>query len=195
MAQEDGEAGRAVTPARHEGDDRARVLLAHAGPRTVLAGVVRHVAESMRAHGLEVDVVPARSVRDVDGYDAVVVGTALVRRRWHRHARRFVRRHAGTLVGHPVWLFSCLDREDGDRRDRTVRGARRTASRLDARAHRVFTAGEVAEVSPFVARSAPAAPSDGVPGPSSVDQWGDHVAGSIAWEHHVRREVIRGTAV
>jgi menaquinone-dependent protoporphyrinogen oxidase len=174
---------------------RVRVLVVHAGTRTTIGGVLRRISDAMRAHDLDVDVVPARSVRDVQAYDAVLVGSAVLRRRWHRHARRFVRRHATTLATRPVWLFSCLEPGQTGPRAGAVRGIRRMVSRLEARGHEVFDPSEVTAVSPFVARSAPDPSPEDATRPSAAERWGDRVGGSIAWEHHVRRDVIRGTAM
>jgi menaquinone-dependent protoporphyrinogen oxidase len=53
-----------------------------------------------------VDLRPVAAVRDLKGYDAVVVGSALYLGHWLRPARRFVREHASALRARPVWLFS-----------------------------------------------------------------------------------------
>lgn len=43
---------------------------------------------------------------DLGEYDAVVIGGALYAGRWHKDARRFVRREREALRLSPVWLFS-----------------------------------------------------------------------------------------
>jgi menaquinone-dependent protoporphyrinogen oxidase len=43
---------------------------------------------------------------DVGDYDAVLVGGALYAGRWHKDARRFVKRESDVLRTKPVWLFS-----------------------------------------------------------------------------------------
>ncbi|MEV4624220.1 flavodoxin domain-containing protein [Asanoa sp. NPDC049573] len=43
---------------------------------------------------------------DVDGYDAVVLGSAVYVGRWMKEATDFVRRHAPALRQRRVWLFS-----------------------------------------------------------------------------------------
>lgn len=169
-----------------------RVLLVHAGSRVALDGVVRSLAQAIRGEGVEVDVVTAPAVHDVGGYDAIVVGTAVARRRWHRHARRFVRQHAGQLVDRPVWLFSCPDHGIRRRAVRRVRGVERWAERIDARGHVVFDPPWDLKSCVFVARSSPVVTRSGTAGPSAVDQWGRRVGATIVWAHHVRREVMRG---
>jgi menaquinone-dependent protoporphyrinogen oxidase len=42
----------------------------------------------------------------VEGYDAVVLGSAVYMGKWLPEARRFVERHQTRLLALPVWLFS-----------------------------------------------------------------------------------------
>ena len=45
-------------------------------------------------------------VRSIDGYDAVILGSAVYAGRWMGSARSFAERHEAALVTRPVWLFS-----------------------------------------------------------------------------------------
>ncbi len=56
--------------------------------------------------GLRVDVRPIDRVATLDGFDAVVLGSAVYMGRWLEPARRFVDHHAAALATRPVWLFS-----------------------------------------------------------------------------------------
>jgi menaquinone-dependent protoporphyrinogen oxidase len=49
---------------------------------------------------------PARAVKSIDDFDAVVLAGALYASRWHRDARRFAKRFAKALRERPVWLVS-----------------------------------------------------------------------------------------
>lgn len=64
------------------------------------------IADVLRAAGIDVDVTPPGSVASVDGYDAVIVGSALYMGRWMGPARDFVQGHADALRVRPVWLFA-----------------------------------------------------------------------------------------
>jgi menaquinone-dependent protoporphyrinogen oxidase len=64
------------------------------------------IAESLRAAGIDADVIPPERVPSLDGYDAVVAGSALYMGRWMGPARDFVNGHADALRGRPVWLFA-----------------------------------------------------------------------------------------
>jgi menaquinone-dependent protoporphyrinogen oxidase len=55
---------------------------------------------------VQVDVLPAEQVSSVEGYDAVVFGSAVYAGRWLEPARELAERHAGALAARPVWLFS-----------------------------------------------------------------------------------------
>jgi len=85
-------------------------------PKTILVafatsyGSTREVAEAvaatLRDRGLEADLRPAREVRALEGYDAVVLGAPLAMHRWHKDAQRFVSRHRKSLSGLPVAVFA-----------------------------------------------------------------------------------------
>jgi menaquinone-dependent protoporphyrinogen oxidase len=83
-----------------------RALVAYGSKRGGTAGLAEMIGDALSAHGIETDVRPADEVTSIDPYAAVVVAGALYMSRWHRDARRFVRRHAQALRDRPVWLVS-----------------------------------------------------------------------------------------
>jgi menaquinone-dependent protoporphyrinogen oxidase len=83
-----------------------RVLVVFGSARGGTQGLAHMVATGLRQEGLTADVQPAGEVRELSGYDAVVVGGALYAARWHRAARRFVRRHRAYLLECPTYFFS-----------------------------------------------------------------------------------------
>ena len=84
------------------------ILVAYGSKRGGTEGLAHTVADALREEGFTVEVAPARTVRRLDGYEAVVVGGALYAFRWHRDARRFVKRHAHDLRARPTYLFSSV---------------------------------------------------------------------------------------
>jgi menaquinone-dependent protoporphyrinogen oxidase len=82
------------------------VLVSYATKHGSTQDVAEAIAETLDAHGLDVDVLPARQVTDIGRYDAVVVGGALYMGHWHRDALRLLRRHADTLKHRPLALFA-----------------------------------------------------------------------------------------
>src|SRR4029078_7973502 len=101
------------------------------------ARIAGAVADVLRKAGLTVEVLPARAVTSVAPYDAVGVGGPLYAGRWHKDARRFVRRHRRALAERPVWFFSSgpLDASASERDIPPVRGVRRAMIRLEVRDH------------------------------------------------------------
>lgn len=82
------------------------VLVAYASQRDATAEIAERIGGTLREGGRSVDVRPADGVRDLHGYDAVVLGSAVDEGDWSREARRFTRRHRRDLIARPVWLFS-----------------------------------------------------------------------------------------
>jgi menaquinone-dependent protoporphyrinogen oxidase len=82
------------------------VLVVHASQRGGTQGIAETIGAALQESGDDVRVAPASDVRDLAGVDAVVVAGALHAHRWHRDARRFVRKHQRVLSGMPVWLVA-----------------------------------------------------------------------------------------
>ncbi|MEV8434953.1 flavodoxin domain-containing protein [Streptomyces sp. HUAS 31] len=117
-----------------------KVLVAYGTTNGSTARIAEAVADALRKDGLAVDTLPARSVPSVAPYDAVVIGGGLYAGRWHKDARRFVRRHGRALTERPLWLFSSgpLDATASERDIPPVPGVKKTMARLDARDHVTF---------------------------------------------------------
>jgi menaquinone-dependent protoporphyrinogen oxidase len=82
------------------------VLVAYASRHGATRGIAERIAEILRREGLDTDLRPARTVRDVAGYDAFVIGSAAYMFHWLKDATELVRRNERALAGKPVWLFS-----------------------------------------------------------------------------------------
>jgi menaquinone-dependent protoporphyrinogen oxidase len=82
------------------------VLVAYATRYGSTPEVAEAVAAALRESGLAVDVQPARKVRTLEGYSAVVLGAPLIMFRWHKDARHFLARHRKTIVERPLALFA-----------------------------------------------------------------------------------------
>jgi menaquinone-dependent protoporphyrinogen oxidase len=82
------------------------VLVAYASKRGGTREIAEAIAETMLNEGVDVELADAAEVRDVSGYDAVIIGGALYMSRWHRAARKLVTHNTDALRARPVWLFS-----------------------------------------------------------------------------------------
>lgn len=83
-----------------------RVLVAYASKHGATAEIAQAIGEALNAMGLAADVRPAREVRTLDAYRAVIVGSAVQMDRWQGDAMEFVKRFERELQARPTWLFS-----------------------------------------------------------------------------------------
>lgn len=116
------------------------ILVAYGSRRGGTEGLAQMVASGLQEEGFAVDLRPAREVKRLAGYEAVVVGGALYAMRWHRDARRFVRHHAAELRRLPTYFFSSgpLDDSASNRVIDPVKGVRALMERVGARGHMTF---------------------------------------------------------
>lgn len=115
-----------------------RVLVAYATKMGSTKEIAEAIGDRLSERGCPAEVRSAETVDSVDGYDAVIVGSAVYAGRWRPEAVRFVRRHRDRLAARRVWVF-----ESGwlGKRPSTLtasRGARRRASRIGAPEPLVF---------------------------------------------------------
>ncbi|MBX7433671.1 flavodoxin domain-containing protein [Mycobacterium sp. Y57] len=117
-----------------------KVLIAFGSRRGGTAGLAEMIGAALTDVGCEVVVAPADQVSDVRGVDAVIVAGALYANRWHRHARRFVRRNAAALRTVPVWLVSSgpLDDSAKDHDIPPTKQVAKLATLVSARGHVTF---------------------------------------------------------
>jgi menaquinone-dependent protoporphyrinogen oxidase len=117
-----------------------RVLVSFGSKRGGTAGLAGMIGEALTETGCDAVVTPANDVDGLGGVDAVIVAGALYANRWHRDARRFVRKNATALRGLPVWLVSSGPLDDSaEKRDipPTAQVAR-LMRRVGARGHATF---------------------------------------------------------
>ncbi len=117
-----------------------RVLVTYGSTRGGTEQLAAVVADDLRDEGFPVDLLPPRKVRALDEYGAVIVGGALYASRWHKEARRFVRRHARELRGRPTYFFSSgpLDDSASQASIPEVKGVHALMRRVNARDHVTF---------------------------------------------------------
>jgi menaquinone-dependent protoporphyrinogen oxidase len=161
--------------------DAPRVLVTYGSKHGATAEIAEWIADALRADGVTADLRPAKAAGDVGPYDAVVVGGALYMMRWHRDARRFVRRNRRVLATRPVWLFSSgpLDRSAEEKDIPPVRGVARAMGRINARGHMTF-GGEISTTTPGRMTQAIAKKSAGdYRSRDQVERWAHGIAAAI----------------
>jgi len=82
------------------------VLIAYASKHGSTCEVAEAVGERLRTHGITVFVRSARDVASLDGYDGIVVGSAIYTGRLHADARSFLHRHHREFAVRPLAVFA-----------------------------------------------------------------------------------------
>lgn len=121
-----------------------RILVAvasqHGATHDIANTIADTLRESLAATGerTSVDVLACSDVRDVSGYQAAVIGSAVYMGWWMDAARELVRREQNTLTMMPVWLFSSGPVGDPPRPPEEAVDVAEVGQRCHAREHRIF---------------------------------------------------------
>ncbi len=118
------------------------VLVSAASKHGSTAEIATAVARVLQERGLAVDVRPVENVTLVDGYEAVVLGSAVYAGHWMESARRLAEVQAGALASRPVWLFSSGPVGDPPKPEENPVDVSALLEQTGARDHRVF-AGKI----------------------------------------------------
>jgi menaquinone-dependent protoporphyrinogen oxidase len=116
-----------------------KVLVAFASRHGSTGEIANALAQELRVSGHSVTVRSVDAVKEVDTYEAAVIGSAVYMGNWLPEARRFVEENRDTLAKIPVWLFSSgpLGTDDAQpHNDPAHLDAMMQATR--ARGHRLF---------------------------------------------------------
>ena len=92
-----------------------QVLVAYATRYGSTRDVAEAVAVTLKEGGIETDVKPAREVRSLDGFGAVVLGTPLYMGALHKDVRALLERNQAALERTPLAVFALgpIRAEDG----------------------------------------------------------------------------------
>lgn len=82
-----------------------RVLVAYATKLGSNAEIAEAIAAVLREAGHHASALPARDVKGLEGWDAVILGSAIYAAHWQKDARRFATRFHAELRIRPLWLW------------------------------------------------------------------------------------------
>lgn len=81
-----------------------RILVTYATMAGSTVEVAQAIAEEIARSDVQVDVLPLGEVKDLAGYNGVVIGAPMIMG-WHRQALGFLKKHRQALQGIPVAVF------------------------------------------------------------------------------------------
>lgn len=175
-----------------------RVLVVYASRHGATQGIAERIVERLRHDGLEADLSRAGEVRSVDGFDAVVVGSAAYMFHWLGEATRFARHHRASLAARPVWVFSSgpvgTERVDAQGRDLLIvsepKEFAELRSSLHPRGEQVFYGALDPQAPPIglaerFMRHMPASAREAMPAGdfrdwTAIDAWADGIAAELS---------------
>lgn len=157
-----------------------RILVTWGTKRGGTEGIAQVIAAQLRERGHDVTELAA-NVASPDGFDAVIVGGALYANRWHRHARRFVARHAHALRRVPTWLFSSgpLDDSADQRELHPPHQVSALMRRVGALGHATFGGRLAADAKGFAAQTLAKQHAGDWRNPTRIRAWADQLADEL----------------
>jgi menaquinone-dependent protoporphyrinogen oxidase len=159
-----------------------RVLVTAATKYGATAEIAQAIAETLGDRGLEATVLAPEQVEGVDGYDAVVLGSAVYAGHWLKPARELIERHAAALAGQPVWLFSSGPVGDPPKPEEDPVDVAELLAATGAREHRVFAGKLVRKQLSFPERaivSALRVPEGDFRDWTEIRQWAAQIADAL----------------
>jgi menaquinone-dependent protoporphyrinogen oxidase len=159
-----------------------RILIAYGTKRGATQGLAQMLAAAMEQRGAQVVTTAADDVRDLTGFDAVVVGGSLYMGRWHKDSVRMVKRLAEPLRQVPVWLFSSGPIGDEAAEHPDVPPVDKVAGlmeRVGARGHMTFAGALAPDASGLIAAKMAQSMSGDWRDPEAIDAWAEQIVGSV----------------
>jgi len=84
-----------------------QILVAYASKYGAAAGIAEKIGQVLNKSCCFVDVLTVEHVKDLDSYQAVVLGSSVYIGQWRKKAVKFLKNNITVLSEKPVWLFSC----------------------------------------------------------------------------------------
>ena len=91
-----------------------RILIAYASRTGVAAEYAQTIAQAPAFAADTVQVLKMQDVRDLDGFDAVILGSSVRFGQWLAEAQIFVENHQAALTQRPTAVFTVHDLNRGD---------------------------------------------------------------------------------
>ena len=90
------------------------ILVTYASKYGATEEIAEKIGEVFRQASFQADVYPVDAVKDLNLYQAVILGSSVYIGKWNKEAVKFLQTHEKALAGRPVWLFSSGPTGRGD---------------------------------------------------------------------------------
>ena len=84
---------------------RRRVLVTYASKMGSTQEIAEAIGHELETHGIDVVIAPCADNVSPEGFDGVIIGSAIYTRRWVKAATKYLKRHAPELDPYKTWLF------------------------------------------------------------------------------------------
>lgn len=90
------------------------ILVAYASKYGATKEIAEKIGAVLHRAGLQANVYPVNRIRDLQPYQAVILGSAVYIGKWQKEAVQFLKTYEKALADRPVWLFSSGPTGEGD---------------------------------------------------------------------------------
>jgi menaquinone-dependent protoporphyrinogen oxidase len=159
-----------------------RVLIATASRHGATEEIAATIAATLRERDFDVTNARVEDTSDIEGFDAIILGSAVYMGRWLEPARTFVDAHAEELGRRPSWLFSSGPLGDPGKPDDHAVDVQEMLERIGPCEHRLFRGKLDRDRLGFGERTVTRmvhAPSGDFRDWSSIRAWANSIASSL----------------
>jgi menaquinone-dependent protoporphyrinogen oxidase len=160
-----------------------RVLVTAASRHGATTAIAETITRVLADEGLQAEWRRPEEIETFDGYDAVVLGSAVYVGRWLPAAMELAKAHEAALRQRPVWLFSSGPLGTPDAKpEGDPEGVAELSEAINARAHRIFPGrvdrSQLSLTEKIVVRAVRAPVGDFRDWPA-VESWARGIAGQL----------------
>ena len=83
-----------------------KILIAYASKHGATEGIAKAIGDAFKKQRYQVDVLKVESVKSLEDYDAILIGSGIYAGNWLKQAKIFIEKFGNDLKDLPVWLFS-----------------------------------------------------------------------------------------
>jgi menaquinone-dependent protoporphyrinogen oxidase len=92
----------------------SQILIAYGSKHGSTAEIAEKIGQVLRESGHAVDVLPIKKIKQIDQYQAVILGSGIYIGYWMKAAASFLKKYENDLKSKAVWIFSSGPTGDAD---------------------------------------------------------------------------------